>query len=103
MNVLREPLYVRKDGELIHVQGKRRFFEEGEVVESPRHLSPSHASWTLAQLRYDLVQEFTVAGREKRKRLRAELQTIKEQLSEMRRKSTPQLQLLSKGGGGRGV
>jgi len=37
MNALRQPYYVRKDGELIHVQGKRRFFEVGEVVESPRH------------------------------------------------------------------
>ena len=102
MNAL-ERHYVRKEGELIHVAGKRRFFEVGEVVESPRHLSPSHQAWTLAQLRYEIIQEFTAASREKRKRLSAELQMIKDQLSEMRRKSTPQLQLLSKGGGGRGV
>ena len=84
MNALRQPYYVRKDGELIHVQGKRRFFEVGEVVESPKHLSPSHQAWTLTQLRYDLVQEFTAAGREKRKRLKAELLMIKQQLSRMR-------------------
>jgi len=45
--------YVRKDGELIYIGGKWRFFTTGEVVESPRHLSPSHEAWVLAQLRYE--------------------------------------------------
>jgi len=95
MNALRQPYYVRKDGELIHVQGKRRFFEVGEVVESPRHLSPSHTAWTLTQLRYEIADEYSFAGKAKRKRLKAELKMIKQQLSRMRLKSTPQLQLPS--------
>jgi len=84
MDALLKPYYVRKDGELIHIQGKHRFFEAGEVVESPRHLSPSHTAWTLAQLHYDITREFILAGREKRKRLKAELLMIKQQLSRMR-------------------
>ena len=79
--------YVKKDGKLIHVRGKRRFFEEGEVVEAPRHLSPSHTAWTLPQLHYDLTLEFAATGTVKRARLRAEMKMIKDQLSEARRNS----------------
>ena len=85
--------FVKKDGELIHVQGKRRSFEEGELVEAPRHLSPSHKAWTLPQLHYDLTRELAATGtvkradRVKRARLRAEMRMIKDQLSEARRNS----------------
>jgi len=49
--------YVRLDGELIHLHGKARFFHPGEVVESPRHLSPSYGGWVLAQHAYEYYRK----------------------------------------------
>jgi len=54
---LRQRHYIKKDHELIHLQGKPQFFEPGEVIEAPRHLSPSYVLWVQSQLTYEYYRK----------------------------------------------